>query len=488
MTDYYPGLTSPPDLSLVVLAIYMLAALVGSLVVAALLAVLTLPAFFAVIFAGEGVLRVAQNTGVFWVKMLLLMLRSLRRNLLRTSLTYVALFVFTMVLTLIYSVVSFLTNITAEKQTDVKVIVSEKFQFPSMMPPRYVGDVKHIIETELPPQHRPASLRDDVMIWAFAGGSLDPNVKSIDNSMFLMAMEPHSLLTMMDGLGPNDISAADRADLTATVAKMQEDKRNIIVGKDKLAQINKKVGDEIKIYSMNYPDIVFEFKIVGAYPDSRHNNGAAMRYDYLRAKLDDYKIQKGKDHPMADRSLGLIWVRLPDKAAFEQLAAIVNQPGKFSAPAVKMETASAGIGSFLDSFKDILWGVKYVLMPSLAVIMALVVSITLTISVRERWTEMAVLKVLGFQPRHVFAMVIGEGMLIGLLGGGLCTWLMVLLFNYFFKGGLRLPIGFFGNFQLNEMILVYGPVLGLTVALVGSFLPAWSARGVKASNVFSQVA
>ena len=50
--------------------------------------------------------------------------------------------------------------------------------------------------------------------------------------------------------------------------------------------------------------------------------------------------------------------------------------------------------------------------------MSLVVANAISISVRERRTEMAVLKVLGFQPRHVMLLVLGEALLVGFLAGG----------------------------------------------------------------------
>ena len=61
-------------------------------------------------------------------------------------------------------------------------------------------------------------------------------------------------------------------------------------------------------------------------------------------------------------------------------------------------------------------------MPAIVVIMCLVIGITITIGVRERWTEMAVLKVLGFQPWQVMGMIVSEAMLIGVYGGMLSTW------------------------------------------------------------------
>ena len=49
----------------------------------------------------------------------------------------------------------------------------------------------------------------------------------------------------------------------------------------------------------------------------------------------------------------------------------------------------------------------------------------LAMAVRERTREYAVIKTLGFQPRHLVSLVLGESLLLALLGGGLG---LVLLF------------------------------------------------------------
>ena len=66
-----------------------------------------------------------------------MMFKNLRRSLVRTSLTYLATFAGVIVVAMIWSVLSFLDNVMAEKSKDVKVIVTEKFQIPSQMPPSY---------------------------------------------------------------------------------------------------------------------------------------------------------------------------------------------------------------------------------------------------------------------------------------------------------------------------------------------------------------
>jgi putative ABC transport system permease protein len=493
----YTGQGFSPDTSLMELAVYAAAFLFALLAFLTLLAVLTLPIFFGALGVMELGLRGTQNAPDPVGKSSKvggLVFRSMRRNLLRTALTYVALFVLTGMLTFLFGVVSTIAEFTREKEGAQMVIMTDRFSIPSMMPPGYANQLKAVIRDRLPPEHQPADIEKNFMTWSFVVGSLDPEKLTQENSMFLFALQPDAIRYEM--MADHELSRKDLGDeaweeLCRVLDLVNQDKRNVVIGEDRLRMIGKKVGDEIKLYGLNYREIEFEFRIVGAFPSgSRLGQAAAMRYDYLTAKLDDYQARTGKPHPVADRCLNLIWVRMPSKAAYQQLAAIVNEPGTFSAPAVKMETFSAAVGSFLEPFKDIFWGMKYIIMPAIVVIMCLVIGITITIGVRERWTEMAVMKVLGFQPWQVMAMIVSEAMLIGVYGGMLSTWTVYYLPKVI--SAINKAVGgdfkFFDSWKSDPWILLYGPILGLLVGLIGAALPAWNARKVKASTVFSQVA
>jgi putative ABC transport system permease protein len=108
--------------------------------------------------------------------------------------------------------------------------------------------------------------------------------------------------------------------------------------------------------------------------------------------------------------------------------------------------------------------------------------------VRERWVEMAVLKVLGFQPWQVIVMIISEAMLIGIFGGMLSTWLVYFLPKIVKLIGKATGGNFFlANISPYNEILIYGPLIGVFIGLIGAVVPAWSARKIKVSEVFSQV-
>jgi putative ABC transport system permease protein len=55
-------------------------------------------------------------------------------------------------------------------------------------------------------------------------------------------------------------------------------------------------------------------------------------------------------------------------------------------------------------------------------------------------------------------------------------------------GGVPFPIAFYSTFPIPPAAAVWGALVGAGTALVGSIVPAWSARTVKVSEVFSRVA
>jgi putative ABC transport system permease protein len=426
------------------------------------------------------------------VQFVLLMFRGLRRNPLRASLTYLAGYVLVLVVTLVWSILAFIDLIQEDKSKNLKVLITEKFQVPSQMPPAYGERIFREAQT-LPEGMRPTE--DDYMTWSFIAGTLDPEKQSFDNLVFFFCMDPGkfyprdpSKQSMMDGL--DELTAEQRADLKRMVEYMQQDLRAVAVGKERLAKMNKRVGDTVKVTSLNYKGLEFEVLIVGELPAGQYDQMAIMHKDYLDRALDAYKADpskgNGTPHPLADKSLNLVWLRLPDKQAYDLLAARINSPGRFSSPAVRMETASSAFGSFLEAWKDILWGMRRLLAPAVLATMSLVIANAISISVRERRAEMAVMKVLGYRPWMVMLLVIGEAVLVGAVSGTLSTTSTFFLVNKV-VGGIKFPIGFFPAFLVPKAALWWGPAIGVGTAVLGSAIPAWSARRVKVSEVFSKV-
>jgi putative ABC transport system permease protein len=303
--------------------------------------------------------------------------------------------------------------------------------------------------------------------------------------IFFLCMEPAKVLTMLDGL--DDLTPQDREGLATAVKKIEVDKRRIIVGKERLRAMNKRVGERITLYPINYKELILdECEIVGTFPPGRYDQTAIMNRDRLNDALDAYKRKKGKAHPMAEKTLNIVWLKVPDRESFNQVAGQIATSSLFTNPPVKCETASSGIASFLDAYRDLLGVMRWVLVPTLLASMALVIAVAISISVRERRTEMAVLKVLGFGPNQILALVLGEALFLGIGSGLFSSAGTYLVTNYLF-GGLKFPIAFFPAFFIPTDALWWGPILGGITALAGSFFPAWSARSVKVAEVFAKI-
>jgi putative ABC transport system permease protein len=454
--------------------------------------------------AGACGIIVALTALVYYRKPLLFILKSLARNKLRTALTSLATALFVLLVTLIWSVLSFLDMVMVEKKKDFKAIVTERWQIPSQMPYSYAQPLQEGAASK-PGDVRPT----DSMTWQFFGGTIESGAKPTrENMLFFFCMEPKKVLTIRDKdgkevkakeRGPNGkvVSMMDNVDqftddqldqLAAGLKEMEKDPRKVVIGADRLKAMNKRVGERISVYSFNYKDIVLDdVEIIGAFPPGPFGQLAVMNRDRLINALDSYKQKNGKPHPLADKTLNLVWLKVPDTKAYEQVADQIETSPLFTIPAVKCETASSGIGSFLDAYSDLLWIVRYPGVISMVACMALVISAAISISVRERRTEMAVLKVLGYTPNHIMALVLGEALLLG-CGTGLGTAALAYVLVTHVMGGIMIPFfAWFPPFKMPIDALGWGLALGAGTALAGSFLPAWSARSVKVSEVFAKV-
>jgi putative ABC transport system permease protein len=294
-----------------------------------------------------------------------------------------------------------------------------------------------------------------------------------------------SYVSMMDGL--DEMTDREKMELYLACLAMTRDRRKVVLGRDRLAALQKKVGEKMKVYGLNLQGIDLEVEILGTFPRGRYDGNAILNQQYVYEALDSYKRSNGGvAHPMAGKTLNLMWLRMADTSTFREVAEDIASSPRFTAPAVKCETASSGIASFLDAYRNILFGIRYIFVPAMLATMSLVIANAISISVRERRGEMAVLKVLGFSPAQLMVFVLGEALLIG-CGFGLASAAGTFaLINWYFDG-LKFPIGFFPSFRVPLAAFWWGPAIGGMTALAGSLLPSWSARSVKVSEVFSKI-
>ncbi len=192
-----------------------------------------------------------------------------------------------------------------------------------------------------------------------------------------------------------------------------------IVGRVTAERFGWKVGDRIPIQGTAWrprDGSSWEFDLEGIYEGAEKSTDETLflfHYDYL-------------DQAMGGE-LGLVgWyvLRIDDPQSAVQIAERIDKQFANSSAETKTSTEKAFIQDFANqtgNIQKIVTGIVSVVFFTLL----LVAGNTMAQSVRERTGELAVLKTLGFTGRQVMVMVLGESLLIALLGGGaglLAVW------------------------------------------------------------------
>jgi putative ABC transport system permease protein len=413
-----------------------------------------------------------------------LIFRNLRRNMLRSSLTAMVTVVLVFVVTIVWSVLWLLDAVTTEKSENFQAMVADRWAVPSRLPYSYAEPLSRGAARN-PDDVRP----DDSMTWQFFIGTLDKDAEKItrENMVFAIACEPDKIGTMMEGF--DSLSKVEREELTADIKKLKATPQGIILGNNHRLAMKKDVGDRLTLYGMSISKgLDLEFTVVGVFPPGRYDTMAAFDREYFVKALDAYPAaHNGQQHPWAERNLSLMVLKVKNSKDYERVASQIENSPELTNPVVRCETMASGLSSMLEPYRDLIWGVRWLLAPACLVTILLVIANAIGITVRERRLEMAVLKVLGFRPRQILLLVLGESLLLGVVAGFLSSGLTFAGINWGL-GGISFPIGFFARFFIPPAALWWGPAVGGLAALFGSLLPAWSACNVKVAEVFSKVA
>lgn len=118
----------------------------------------------------------------------------------------------------------------------------------------------------------------------------------------------------------------------------------------------------------------------------------------------------------------------------------------------------------------------------------LVTANTMSMAVRERRTEIAVLKTLGFSSGKVMALILGEALLLGALGGALGLLLSRVVIQALPHAPMIGAIfAQFPNFGLSAMVAAAGFAMALFIGLAAGFFPAVLSYRARITEMLRQV-
>jgi putative ABC transport system permease protein len=230
-----------------------------------------------------------------------------------------------------------------------------------------------------------------------------------------------------------------------------------VVGSKTFKRFGWKLGDRITLMGAMWPCNP-ELTIRGVYSGFDETN-LYFHHEYF-------------DELLGDRGFtGLFWVRAASPAAAHELIERIDAEFQNSDAETKTETEQAfkiGFVSMLGNLKMLIGSICLVVVLTLL----LVTAGTMSMAIRERVKEIAILKALGFGTRHIFAFILAESFGLAMAGGLLgCVgaWLMLRLVDIY-----KLSRGMFVSFEVTPGILAIGLAAAAVLGVVSCLLPAYT--------------
>jgi len=250
------------------------------------------------------------------------------------------------------------------------------------------------------------------------------------------------------------------------------DRQGAIVGRDTAERFGWRVGDRIPIQGTIFQPAsgtgnTWEFNLVGIYdaePGVDKTN-FFFRYDYL-----------DENRTFGQGIVGWYIVKVADPSKSTELAMTFDD--MFANSSAETETTTEK--GFIEGFAKQIGDIGSIMVFVLAMVlfsMLLVITVVMTYSVRERTSELAVLKTLGFTNLATLALVLAESVFIVVLGGGIGLGLAWMLVQNGDPTGGMLPA-----WVLPTRDVALGVVLMVALGIVAGSLPASSAMRLRITD------
>lgn len=234
------------------------------------------------------------------------------------------------------------------------------------------------------------------------------------------------------------------------------DRTSCIVGKLTADRYNLKIGDRMQFTGQLYP-CDLELKVAGIYQGTADDRNVMFHQSYLDESLGN------------PGTVGTWWVRAATAEEAPLVTDRINKAFANSSAEVRAETERAFVLGFVSMWANIKTLITRI---SLVVLFALVlVSVsTMSMAIRERFRELAILKALGYRRRELFAFILAESVGLALAGaaiGGFGAWLV---FTYMRVGGVAVGLISLGLLAYGIFDLVRKRWLGGLLALLAAFV------------------
>jgi len=227
-----------------------------------------------------------------------------------------------------------------------------------------------------------------------------------------------------------------------------EQKDSCVLGKITAEKYGLKVGDRFVLDSTVYPGSL-TFRVAGIYSGTPDDRNMLFRQDYL----DDSLGVPGQ--------VGMWWLKVKSADDMAPVIKAINAAFANTSAEVRAESErnfQLGFISMLGNVKALIASISTVVVFTLVLVSAS----TMSMAVRERFRELAILKALGFRRRELFAFILAES--FGLAAAGALVGIGGAYLLYTFGDIGKMTQGIFVSFEVTPRIM---GIAGLVAALLG---------------------
>ena len=238
--------------------------------------------------------------------------------------------------------------------------------------------------------------------------------------------------------------------------RFESERTACIIGKITADKYKLKVGDKMTLESTVYP-ATMEFKIAGIYAGTSDDRNMLFRQDYL----DEVSGAKGL--------VGMWWLKVRSAEDMPRVIDAINKAFANTSAEVRAETERAFQLSFISMWGNIRLLVTLIC-SAVVFTLLLVTASTMSMAIRERFRELAILKAIGYRRRELFAFILAESFGLAMAGALLGVGGAYLLLTY--GDVAKLTNGIFPMFEITPRIVGTGALVAAVLGIVASIMPS----------------
>lgn len=379
------------------------------------------------------------------------LIRNLSRNPLRTALTLAAVAMPVMILVLSAGVISGINRFLDNSVKQLRLVVTQKASIANPLPLGHRAKIE-----SLDPDHK-----DLVAVCGmrYLGGAVD----GVQHPLSTLAVEQDTFPLVY----PEQLVSAEEKEAWF------RDRQAIVVGRSTAAQMGWKVGDKITIRASVPPYTAMDYHVVSTAPQAVDDVTLFCRLDYLQEEV--------RRTGMVPDIVSLFFLKCKSEAGIDRMKSEIDKLFAGSVDETLTQHEKAFMSEFIRQQFDL--PTNLTILSAVTIFVAVMAAMnTMGMNFRDRLSEFATLKSLGFRSRWVFALMQTESVLLCALGGLIGAGAPYIAFTYTVLKNYKLPV--IQSLEIEPQVCMYGVLISIAIGIVAAAPPSVAAARTRVVDAF----